>query len=456
MALVLRPHQQPHFLKLFQALHGPQRAALDGSDTGTGKTFVGCALVKALRLRTLVVAPLSVTSSWAETLEGFGAEATIINYEKAWRRLGDIVPHGRGSYFKWADNFDLAIFDEVHRASGDTTLNSKMLIAAKRQFGKTLSLSATAADSPTDLKALGFSLGLHGLSDYRDFLLKCKCKPGTFGGWTFNRSKNRDVMMWLNDEIFGIGARGARMRIADIPGFPKTVISVQLLPCVDSQVLKLSEELQGHYNDRAVHAHKMVERAKVEKARQEAAGYEDDGPSGSEMAEITFRRQALETAKIPAIVEMIEDAKDASKVVVFCNYAFTISELSTIATKKGWSWRTIQGGQSPEERKVSVDEFQANRIDVLFCNIQAGGVGVSLHDPVTKYPRTTIICPTFSARDLKQALGRVWRDEGGFSRQYLLYFDKSLEAAIARTVRSKLDSMDTLNDGMLTGLFRAA
>ena len=40
---------------------------------------------------------------------------------------------------------------------------------------------------------------------------------------------------------------------------------------------------------------------------------------------------------------------------------------------------------------------------------QAGGTGLSLHDVNGEHPRVSLISPSFSAIDLKQALGRIHR-----------------------------------------------
>jgi len=40
----------------------------------------------------------------------------------------------------------------------------------------------------------------------------------------------------------------------------------------------------------------------------------------------------------------------------------------------------IHGGQSIEERQYCIDDFQANNCNVIVCIMQAGGVGISLHD----------------------------------------------------------------------------
>lgn len=138
MSLHLRDYQQPHFAKLLTSMLS-NGFAHDGSDTGTGKTYVGAGLVKAFDQETLIVAPLSVLPAWQEALEGFGAtDYTLLNYEKVWRRCGEVKPWGGGSFFRFHRVFPNVVFDEIHRAGGDTTINSKMVIAAKRAGSRLL------------------------------------------------------------------------------------------------------------------------------------------------------------------------------------------------------------------------------------------------------------------------------------------------------------------------------
>jgi len=98
--------------------------------------------------------------------------------------------------------------------------------------------------------------------------------------------------------------------------------------------------------------------------------------------------------------------------------------------------------------------FQEDKTRICLCMIQAGGVGLSLHDLNGKYPRTTLITPTFSARELKQALGRTPR-MNGLSKciQKIVYAAGTVEAKACAAVRGKLDNISALNDGDLqTGI----
>jgi len=468
------------------------RIAFDGSDTGTGKTFTTCFVLKQLadaaraagkKLPVLVICPKSVLRSWADTLAAFQIPATVTNYEMAWREYGEVVPIGpyifqnrgesmtdadaakarwqkgelemekRGrlrdkftgellpdvkwrsarSYFQFMGRWSVIVFDEVHRCGGMSTINSKMLIAAKRANMKlgtrVIALSATAADTPMRLKGLGFLLDLFPLNDYMTWLVKCGAKPSPFGGMKWNANDHRDVLRFIHEQIY---ERGGRMRISTIADFPKFIRDVRIVPAEDKNILKLSGEMQSFYNEKTVAAHQTEH----------------------EMAKITFLRQSMEIAKVPSLVDMIEDEMETAKVVVFFNFKATRDELVTEALKHKWTHGVIDGDTPDVERECMKVDFQANKIDVLFVNNQAGGVGLSLHDPDTQYPRASLHLPSFSSLLLVQSLGRTVRANGGFSRQHLVYLDTPFEQRIARAVRSKLDNVALLNDNELCGDFR--
>ena len=93
------------------------------------------------------------------------------------------------------------------------------------------------------------------------------------------------------------------------------------------------------------------------------------------------------------------------------------------------------------------NHFQRNEIHVVIANIQAGGVGVSLHDPEGQRSRLSIISPTFSAADLRQALGRVHRSGGAASIQKICFAAGTCEEHTAKICAAKLAQIDLLNDG---------
>jgi superfamily II DNA or RNA helicase len=109
----------------------------------------------------------------------------------------------------------------------------------------------------------------------------------------------------------------------------------------------------------------------------------------------------------------------------------------------------IRGDQTDEDRERNIAAFQADKARILIANLKAGGVGVSLHDLHGKFPRTALICPGWSAVDLKQALGRVWRSGGKTpSIQRILFAAGTVEEQVAAKLDIKLRNLSLLNDGV--------
>jgi superfamily II DNA or RNA helicase len=162
------------------------------------------------------------------------------------------------------------------------------------------------------------------------------------------------------------------------------------------------------------------------------------------MTEILRARQEAELIRVPVLVDLAEALLDEERsVVIFCNFRNTIDTLLTKFKDPCYIW----GGQPDDQREGMIADFQCDANHVMVCQIQSGGVGVSLHDTLGR-PRSSLICPTYSAVDLKQALGRIHR-AGAKSKavQKIIFAADSIEEQVMKKVRSKLKNIETLNDG---------
>jgi superfamily II DNA or RNA helicase len=153
--------------------------SIDASFCGIGKTYIYCAVAKALNMRPLILSPRSVIIQTKRVMEDHFKMSYIdvINYEgiksgKTPHLKRSVDARKKSGYkFEWCLPADcLLIFDEGHNCSSPTgSLNSQMLIQAKKQNIPLMVISATLATSPLKMKALGYVLGLHNLSDFTAF-----------------------------------------------------------------------------------------------------------------------------------------------------------------------------------------------------------------------------------------------------------------------------------------------
>jgi superfamily II DNA or RNA helicase len=409
--------QKPSAESLLGSLR-EHHVAADWSDTGTGKTAKAVWVAKMFEKPVGIICPKAVIPSWREWCEKAKVDPLfVVNYEKLRAGTTGFGDFENGAWVWHGLPHDtLLIWDEVHKCKGSNSLNGKMLIQSK-PFN-TLLLSATFASNPMDMKSTGFLLGLHKYTDFYPWLIKNGVKKAPWGSFAYFGGKTK-----LKEIHKAISGKSTRIRVAELgAAFPDNEVQAQAFDCGDSDAiwLGLQERLAELENSRAT-----------------------DKPSP--MTEILRARQEAELLRVPLLNEMAEDLVDEGRsVVIFCNFRNSLDELSIDDSK---SRMLIYGGQTEEERQDAITAFQKNEAPILLCQIQSGGVGLSLHD-LNGRPRSSLICPTYSAIDLKQALGRIHR-AGSLSKaiQKIVFASGSIEEKVMRRVRAKLKDIETLNDG---------
>jgi len=488
----LRPHQVESFGHLLGLLQQGINCA-DLSDTGTGKSFVAAAVATALNLPTLIVAPKIGLYAWEQASKHFKESFSWINYEKirtgrspfgAWEKASEGVTRRDDYYvcqccqrevelenltpcychpiglhclvtkkrpqvlgdFIFHSNVKFVIFDEVHRCGALDSLDSRILYAARRDRKLVLGLSATAACSPLQMKALGFVLGLHGgeernieAANWQDWGVKktfwswvrskgCGKIPPIPGlRWTVGREEQRKIMAGIHDSI--IPSRGVRVRVKDIPNFPERQITAELYDVTDAEKIdKLYAEMREPLA------------ALEEKQLQDLAS---EHPLTLQIR----ARQKIELFKVPVMCELVSDyLAKGNAVAIFVNFTQTLDEL----IKRLNITARIDGRQSFKERAESIAAFQTDTARVIVVQIAAGGQAVSLHDVRGEFPRVGLVCPNFSAVDFKQVCGRLHRDGAKSPAFYrVVLAARTLEEKIKRALDAKLFNLDALNDADL-------
>ena len=151
--------------------------------------------------------------------------------------------------------------------------------------------------------------------------------------------------------------------------------------------------------------------------------------------------------KVPIFSELTRDAiESGNSVVIFINFRATMEALTKRVSGFG-DISFIYGAQGDFARDLEAKKFQKDETRICICMTAAGGTGLSLHDENGDYPRVSLISPSFSAIDLRQALGRVHRATGKSpSIQKIVFANDTIEMNVCKAVRAKLNNIDLIND----------
>jgi len=445
-------YQIPHATSIATILNSKD-AALDTSDTGTGKTYTSLAVAKQLGKKPTIICPPAVMSDWKKACEHFGIkDYTIVNWELArtGKKRGPPGPRGgagktipagfvekKGRDFKWnlAED-DFVVFDEVHKAKNPNTAQARMVKAIADSPAKKVMLSATAAEDPTKMRVIGEVLGLFKGNGFYDWARQYGCDTvevrSRSGRPVINPRTGRvqkafkfvggqNDIKRLNESI--VGRSMARMRINELEGFPETDIrahSYDLGPSKTNAFNKYYENLKTQL--------------------------EEEGNPAAALVAMGLARHKLEELKVPVFKSLAEDALESgNSITIFVNYKDTANALKEIF---GDDAVLHTGDVSRKDREEAKRLFQNDEKRIFISTIATGGTGMSLHDVNGKHPRVSLISPNYSAQQVKQTFGRVWR-AGGKSKsvQRMVFIAGTMEEAVCDRVNEKLKNIDALNDG---------
>lgn len=392
-------------------------ASLEATECGGGKTIIACEVARRMALPVGVICPKSVKEKWRATIAEFGIEPVFVENPEKLRAGNTPWVKKAGKAFKWVPETLLLIVDEVHMFSGLKSQNGKMLECAPY---RTLMLSASAAESPLKMKAIGAKLDLFHPRAFWSWAKQMGAEDGKWGGleWNPKSLENKLRMQRLHESIFG--CRGNRT--------PAEVLREELpdLTLADEPVHLSSEE-----------------RAEIKKLYEEMTDQEDIGAVKN-----LRQRQAIELIKVPSIVERAKEiVAEGGSVVLFLNFHASIDSAKSLL---GDIAEVIDGREKTEHRQASRDKFQANVLRCLIVQIGAGGQSIDLHDTHGDSPRTALLCPQFSGVAEEQAIGRI-RRVGAKNRALALrlFVPGTIEVAALSLTEHKRENTKILNDGIM-------
>lgn len=346
----------------------------------------------------------------------------VLNPEKLRTGSTPFVTRTR-SGFQWTKRRSLLIFDEGHLFGGNGTLNSKLLASAEGI--PSLVLSATIAESPLQLRALGYRLGLHNDRDFWRWCQRYGVRKGYFGGLEFDPESEEGIagMIRLHESIFP--HRGFRVDESEI-----------------------AEQMPEHFETWEPLAvdHKRLKEIKAIYSKMEKAG-EIEG-----ITKALRERQAIELLKVPALTEeAVSIVEDGGSAIVFLNFSESIDSMLLSLTDTGVPCGVIDGRRSPRDCELARKHFENDETRIIIVQVAAGGVAIDLHDVNGKHPRVALICPQYSGAVEEQAIRRhVRAGAKTHATTRHLYVAGTVEEKAANTALAKRKNIERINRGLTT------
>ena len=444
------------FQKAGVAYAAKRTHVLIGDEMGLGKTIQAIALAGLMpaQARILVICPASLRLNWkrewqkwdvhGRSVEVAGrkgwpaCQVVILNYDVVTKYAAELR----------ASEWDLVVCDEAHYMKNPKARRTQMVlgheakdpqasvdrIPAKRGVFLT---GTPILNRPIELWTLVNVLDPAGLGrSFFGFAARyCgACHNGY--GWDFSGASNLEELQ-ERLRLAGMVRRLKSEVLAELP--PKRRQVIELAANGAEALVSRQNELSARYEKRMEELEAAVELAKAgtDEEWEQALRALNEG-RGAAFAEMAETALALGVAKVPHVIEFIEETLgEQEKVVIFAQHHKVIDALMDAFAQ---SAVRLRGDDSLEARQRAVDRFQSDPTCTVFVgSIHAAGVGITL----TAASRVLFAELDWVPANLSQAEDRLHRI--GQSNSVLvqhLVFDNSLDARMAHAIVAKQDVID--------------
>ena len=430
---------------------------------GSGKTIGTIYNAKKRNAKKiLVIAPKSVLPVWANEIKKFAPneftvkefikgtvkkkaeqieyflktktkekKIVVINYEACWREgLGELRKNRRiiAPGLLKSINWDMIVLDEAHKICRGQSKVSKFCHRL-RGSGKFL-LALTGTPLPNGcLSAFGLFRFLDpeifGISEHR-----FKMKYAIFGGF-----ENREVIQYQNQEDFKekFASLTHQVRTEDVVELPDfTHINV---PCrLSAKAQKVYDEFRDEcvfqFSNSEISAENVL--VKTLRLAQIASGSvtDDDG-----------NEHLIDTNKIDAVAETIENIDENEPVVVFTRFKSEAKMLSEKLNKLKMSYSMLVGGRN------ELKEWQDGKTRVLIMNIASGSLGIDC----TRARYNLYVSTGYNYAQYDQSLARTRRPGADVNQKVFYYHFNcvgTVDIAVERAMRRKESVIDAILDDL--------
>jgi len=411
---------------------------LIADEMGLGKTIQAIGIMNDQPVKTaLVICPASLKLNWAREIDKWlnyylpvhvvekvghhfpsKIGVVIINYDIVAKMLDRLSKVG----------WDILICDEAHLLKNTEAKRTQAILGRAGmggiKAGRRIFMTGTPVESrPSEIFTIANTLRPDVFPVWLDFAMRyCNAYMSPYGLQARGSSKTAELQAKLRQTMM-IRRKKAEV-LKDLPAKIRTIVEFS---CPDLKIRKLvEEEMEAFEKERAVFDELVKNGASpdiVNAAKLEAQ---------KRMHSI---RRATTAAKMPQVLEFVENACENEKVVVFAKHHQVIDALEEKFRKKC----VVITGKTPSFgkgcRQDLVDQFQTDPETTVFIGqVNAAGVGLTLTSA------STVIFVEYDWRPgvLDQAEDRCHRiGQRDSVTCYYLVLEKSLDAVMLASINSK-------------------
>lgn len=388
----LFPFQQEAVNKLYD-----RKSILIGDEMGLGKTVEAIAIDLRRRadfpdrkLKTLVVCPLAMVSTWTRAWFEWAPHLNILPINNKDRSLfvselsedwHDVhichwpvlrIIQDELSAVQWFH----VIADEAHALQNRNSKQTKALKAIPTGYKSALT-GTPAFDKPDDLWSILNWLYPRYWSSYWKYYAD-HILFESFNGYKTVIGVNNAEKLQQEMAAFYIRRRKEEV-IRDLPDKYYTEVQVDLHPQQAKAYKSMKENMLawiGDHEEEPVVAPVVI--AQLTRLQQFAVAFAERKPylrsDGTEDVKMVLSEPS---SKLDALMDIIE-AKNGEPIVVFSQFAQVINLLTRRLDAAGITYGRFIGATPSDERGRIISDFQDGKLQVFAGTIAAGGVGITL------------------------------------------------------------------------------
>jgi superfamily II DNA or RNA helicase len=449
--------------------------------TGVGKTREQIAAAKILADRghkVVIVSPQQVlqlrklkdqwafSGSYKKDADAMGVvlkpwtsgpvEAGAVTYVTSYHRFQNLP----------VDDNTVMIWDEAHKLKNISSETSKTGLRMIRASGGNLFFSATPADMAHHVHYMVES-GLFGKVSAADVFKrmgliqrKQRTPKGAVMIWEANPALGLQKVLENMEKEFTELTRQGRMIKREIALDGVTVLFTAIPPSPGAMMVqnKIETAYINEYGDRLVgirrasmlqHQRRALETFKVEQTIAAIkASLAENRKVVVFMARVNYSEVAIKRVVRDAFGNVVGEERD-----VVHQSDGTVKLMREALAREGITdISEIHGGASGTTG--SMDDFQAGKTRVVLATVEKGGTGINLDDVVGNAPRDMVIVTSpFSAVDMVQAIGRVWRmTTKSYPRIHVLYADTNIDSWNMGIIARKMKMLNAVVSGDVPAL----